>query len=240
MPLLAAMRSRSPVRRRGRRAPVARPGPDSIARRRGGAEGAVPPLGMGGQAVELAPSHAGLAGRDHQRLLSPPALPTCACPLPRSPSGASDGPEVSLRTSRDWGKDAVPRTAAHSVPASGSSLEERPWLGLGPSLNGTRFRYRETFGMNLSVASGMHQDAVLSPVCAPHRFVHDGVVVPPCVEFSTSMPRTPRRPGYGDGFLGAPLHPVVPPAKPAPREEGGRRGTSRPQTQQIPGSAPHV
>jgi hypothetical protein len=26
----------------------------------------------------------------------------------------------------------------------------------------------------------MNQDAVLSPVCAPHRFVHDVVVVPPC------------------------------------------------------------
>jgi hypothetical protein len=60
------------------------------------------------------------------------------------------------------------------------------------------------------------------------------------VEFSTSIPRTQLRPGYGDGFLGAPLHTVVPPDKPSPREQGGRRGTSRPQTQQTPGSAPHV
>jgi hypothetical protein len=60
------------------------------------------------------------------------------------------------------------------------------------------------------------------------------------VEFSTSIPRTQLRPGYGDGFLGAPLHTVVPPAKPSPREQGGRRGTSRPQTQQNPGSAHHV
>jgi hypothetical protein len=26
------------------------------------------------------------------------------------------------------------------------------------------------------------------------------------LEFSTSIPRTQLRPGYGDGFLGAPLH----------------------------------
>ena len=34
--------------------------------------------------------------------------------------------------------------------------------------------------MNLSVAIGMNQDAVLYPVCAPHRFVHDMVVMPRC------------------------------------------------------------
>src|SRR5262249_5935758 len=60
------------------------------------------------------------------------------------------------------------------------------------------------------------------------------------VEFSTSIPRTQLRPGYGDGFLGAPLHTVRPPVKPSPREQGGRRGTSRPQTQPTPGSAHHV
>ena len=60
------------------------------------------------------------------------------------------------------------------------------------------------------------------------------------VEFSTSIPRTQLRPGYGDGFRGAPLHTVLPPAQPAPREQGGRRGTSRPQPQQNPGSAHHV
>ena len=33
------------------------------------------------------------------------------------------------------------------------------------------------------------------------------------LEFSTSIPRTQLRPGYGDGFLGAPLH-VVPAINP--------------------------
>src|SRR5262249_25306399 len=46
------------------------------------------------------------------------------------------------------------------------------------------------------------------------------------VEFSTSIPRTQLRPGYGDGFLGAPLHTALPSAKPSPREQGGHRGTS--------------
>src|SRR5437899_8409499 len=98
------MRYRSPVRRRGRRAKVERAGPDSIARRRCGEECAVPPLGIGMQAVELSPYHAGLAGRNYKRLLAPPALPTCSCPLWLAPLGKSAGPEVSLRTSLDWPK----------------------------------------------------------------------------------------------------------------------------------------
>src|SRR5215471_21853913 len=60
------------------------------------------------------------------------------------------------------------------------------------------------------------------------------------VEFSTSIPRTQLRPGYGDGFLGAPLHTVVPPAKPSPREQGGRRGTSNTHPQHNSGGAPLV
>ena len=34
--------------------------------------------------------------------------------------------------------------------------------------------------MNLSVAIGMDQDAVLCTVCAPQRFIHDVVVMPSC------------------------------------------------------------
>ena len=34
--------------------------------------------------------------------------------------------------------------------------------------------------MNLSVASGMDQDAVLCVVCTAQRFVNNVVVVPPC------------------------------------------------------------
>src|SRR4029450_7893878 len=116
------MRYRSPVRRRVRRAKAERAVPDSIASRRCGEECAVPPLGIGLQAVSLSPYHAGLAGRDHKRLLIPPAFPTCSCPLRLSPSGESDGPEVSLRTSLDWVKDSVPRTAAHTFAAHGSSV----------------------------------------------------------------------------------------------------------------------
>ena len=46
------------------------------------------------------------------------------------------------------------------------------------------------------------------------------------VEFSTSIPRTQLRPGYGDGFLGAPLQTGSLRESPTPREQGGRRGTS--------------
>src|SRR5262249_20669790 len=60
------------------------------------------------------------------------------------------------------------------------------------------------------------------------------------VEYSTSIPRTQLRPGYGDGFLGAPLQRVVPRDRPSPREQGGQRGTSSPHPQHNPGGAHHV
>src|SRR5205823_6103727 len=51
-------------------------------------------------------------------------------------------------------------------------------LCLWRSRNGTRFGNSETFGMNLSVAMGMNQDAILCGICAAHRFVDDVVVMP--------------------------------------------------------------
>ena len=60
------------------------------------------------------------------------------------------------------------------------------------------------------------------------------------VEFSTSIPRTQLRPGYGDGFLGAPLQSGAPRDRPSPREQGGQRGTSSPHPQHNPGGAHHV
>jgi hypothetical protein len=60
------------------------------------------------------------------------------------------------------------------------------------------------------------------------------------VEYSTSIPRTQLRPGYGDGFLGAPLQSVPPRESPSPREQGGQRGTSSPHPQHNPGGAHHV
>src|SRR5215510_4528721 len=60
------------------------------------------------------------------------------------------------------------------------------------------------------------------------------------VEFSTSIPRTQLRPGYGDGFLGAPLHTALPSEKPSPREQGGHRGTSSTHPHHTSGGAPHV
>ena len=60
------------------------------------------------------------------------------------------------------------------------------------------------------------------------------------VEFSTSIPRTQLRPGYGDGFLGAPLQMRQALEDPTPREQGEQRGSSSTQTQQNSGGAPHV
>src|SRR5215813_13508455 len=60
------------------------------------------------------------------------------------------------------------------------------------------------------------------------------------IEFSTSMPRTQLRPGYGDGFLGAPLQSVPARERPAPRGQGDPRGTSSTHRQHNPGGAHHV
>src|SRR5215813_9701389 len=60
------------------------------------------------------------------------------------------------------------------------------------------------------------------------------------IEFSTSIPRTQLRPGYGEGFLGAPLQRVPSRERPAPRGQGDPRGTSRTHRQHNPGGAHHV
>jgi hypothetical protein len=60
------------------------------------------------------------------------------------------------------------------------------------------------------------------------------------VEFSTSIPRTQLRPSYGDGFLGAPLQTRQALENPAPREQGGRRGTSRTHPQHNSGGTHHI
>src|SRR5262244_2752036 len=58
------------------------------------------------------------------------------------------------------------------------------------------------------------------------------------VEFSTSIPRTQLRPGYGDGFLGAPLQTGQRPERPRSQQRGGRRGTS--STHSNTGDSHHV
>jgi hypothetical protein len=60
------------------------------------------------------------------------------------------------------------------------------------------------------------------------------------VEFSTSIPRTQLRPGYGDGFLGAPLQSTLSYESPSPQVQGGQRGTSRTYRQHTPGGAHHI
>jgi hypothetical protein len=60
------------------------------------------------------------------------------------------------------------------------------------------------------------------------------------IEFSASIPRAHLRPGYGDGFLGAPLQAGLPGKLPTGREQGDRRGTPRTPTQHDGRSARHV
>src|SRR6516165_2470216 len=69
--------------------------------RRCSSECACPPLGIGIQAIQLSPYHAGLAGRHLQRLPVSPASPTCSFPLRLSPSGQSDDPGAILRAPPD-------------------------------------------------------------------------------------------------------------------------------------------
>src|SRR5262245_36466291 len=72
-----------------------------------------------------------------------------------------------------------------------------------------------------------------------HRYTSYKVANLP-IEFSRSIPRAQLRPGYGDGFRGAPLQSVPPRERPSPRVQGGHRGTSRTHRQHNPGSAYHV
>ena len=60
------------------------------------------------------------------------------------------------------------------------------------------------------------------------------------LEFSTSIPRTQLRPGYGDGFLGAPLKTTSSRDLPASRAQGDCRGTSSTQPAADTGGPRHV
>jgi len=125
---LESVRYRSAARRRVRPAKAVRAGPGSTAIRRCGGECAVPPLEIEVQAMRLSPYRTGLAGRHRQRLRVSPASLTCSCPLQLSPSGESDGPEVSLRTSPGCTRYPTSRAAAHGFLAHGSSVRRpRSW-----------------------------------------------------------------------------------------------------------------
>src|SRR5579859_5320626 len=83
------------------------PPPRALRCRRCSSECEVPPLGIGFQAIQLSPYHAGLAGRHLQRLLVSPAFPTCSFPLWLSPSGESDDSGAFLRAPPDCVRDST-------------------------------------------------------------------------------------------------------------------------------------
>jgi len=117
---LKCARCTSSITQRVRAAKVAQHAREGTASRRGGGGCAVPPLEIRVQAIQLSPYRAGLAGHYPTRLPMAPASPTCSCPFWLSPSGKSDDPEASLRTSPDYVRDSAPRPAAHTFTASGS------------------------------------------------------------------------------------------------------------------------
>jgi hypothetical protein len=148
---LESVRYRSAARRRVRPAKAVRAGPGSTAIRHCGGECAVPPLEIEVQAMRLSPYRTGLAGRHRQRLRVSPASLTCSCPLQLSPSGESDGPEVSLRTSPGCTRNPTSRPAAHTFTASGS-------LGSGDFLISISHRVSFRQGdWDHPAPSGLHQ-----------------------------------------------------------------------------------
>ena len=60
------------------------------------------------------------------------------------------------------------------------------------------------------------------------------------LEFSTSIPRTQLHPGYGDGFLGAPLHGGLSREAPTPQAQGDQRGTSSQHIAPDSGGFSHI
>src|SRR5215469_14686355 len=94
--------------------------------RRRSDECAFPLLGIGVQAIQLSPYHAGLAGQHLWRLPAAPAFRACSFPLRLSPSGKPDGPGTSLRVPPGCARDSAPRPAAHRLRASGSPVSGSP------------------------------------------------------------------------------------------------------------------
>jgi hypothetical protein len=133
-----------PRRLASRRWPPAKPNgwpPVALRCRRCSSGCAVAPPGIGIQAIQLSPSHTGLAGRHLQRLPGSPAFLACCCPLRLSPSGKPDDPGTFLRVPPDCVRDSTPRPAAHRFPASGSRTRTHAFAhgkAFGSSLKRTR------------------------------------------------------------------------------------------------------
>ncbi len=89
------------------------------------------------RAVSLSPYRAGLAGRGHKRLLTPPAFAACSGPVWLSPPGQPVTQRSSFRTSPVCDGDLAPGDAAH----------------------GERIAHMERVGMGSDEPSGQHGDA---------------------------------------------------------------------------------
>jgi hypothetical protein len=93
------------------------------------------------------------------------------------------------------------------------------------------------------VAPGVHppiDDIMEVDLRQPRAHYTSYQVAKNVVEFATSLPRAPLRPGSGAGCVGAPLTLVKPDDIPAERERGGRHGPSRTATAQDAGGERQV
>src|SRR2546423_6643655 len=138
----------------------------------------------------------------------------------RTPPCAADGPVQKPRAS------SPPGPGAPHPPSGLVVLAHRSRPAVVAASGG-----RHALSLRADARGGAGHDAGGGLSCAPRdpagRCAYTSYKVANIlVEFSTSIPRTQLRPGYGDGFLGAPLHTVLPHDNPSPREQGGRRGTS--------------
>jgi hypothetical protein len=68
----------------------------------------------------------------------------------------------------------------------------------------------------------------------------DGLEFCQSTRFSTNIPRTQLRPGYGEGFLGAPLQLGTRRDPPSPLGQGDDRDPSRTPSPSTPGASEHV
>jgi hypothetical protein len=201
------------------------------------------------------PVVAGLLGPSQARpprLAPHPPVPcTGTCPIQRAPQKVQGGGTLAMlwrlgrrpagqhpRFGRGEGPSAAPQPLAQDRPHSPCIV-----LALEPDEDvSTRANQRR-----LPLKPWLHLGITppVEPIVSgdvPHQgcdYTAYKVATLP-IEFSTSIPRTQLRPGYEDGFLGAPLQRVPPYEHPSPRAQGGERGTSRTPPQDHPGGAHHV
>ena len=166
------------------------------------------------------------------------ALPCLRLPRKKSPSTPRRGPPSASR------RAAFPETGQvldvhrlQFVDAAGATLAMIRRYGRATPGQRVVDHVPDNYGPNQTMVAALG----LHGLEAPWGVAYTSYKVANLpIEFSTSIPRTQLRPGYGDGFLGAPLQSVPPRESASPQVQGGQRGASRTHRQHPPGGAHHV